>query len=92
MAEDRTKEHEQLRQAVWDARAIMGFDNDGDPTPAAVVDLHRLVLTDAQDMRDRDDEAIASYEALEARLEHYKLWFGDACPCDDEKCPVGEGV
>lgn len=24
-------------QAMWDARKIMGFDNDGDPTPAAAI-------------------------------------------------------
>ncbi len=26
-----------LAQAMWDARAILGFDNDGDPTPAASI-------------------------------------------------------
>lgn len=60
----------ELRQAVWDARAIMGFDNDGDSTPDALKfpTLAVMVIADAKEMRDDYDAAIAELDALKARI------------------------
>lgn len=59
-------EVERYRQAIWDARALMGFDNDGDPTPAAVTYPHLadMLLRDAAEFRKDYDEACS--EAAEA--------------------------
>jgi len=65
-------EVERLRQAHWDARAVMGFDNDGDPTPHAVVsDFCELILRDAKAMRADLDESRKEAEAAEARVAAY---------------------
>jgi hypothetical protein len=45
-----------LRQALWDAYEALGFDTDGDRTPAAVHDLRRVVLNAAREFR-QDYEA-----------------------------------
>jgi hypothetical protein len=65
-----------LRQAHWDGRAIGGFDNDGDPTPAAVTsDFPALIRSDWTDMRSDLDAAckdahgaIAERDALRTRV------------------------
>lgn len=36
-AEQAEAERDALAQAMWEARAILGFDNDGDKTPAATI-------------------------------------------------------
>lgn len=50
----------ELRQAYWEARAIMGFDNDGNPTPDALVypSLPDLMKRDAMEMRGDYDAAL----------------------------------
>lgn len=54
-----------LKQAIWDARAIMGFDNDGDPTPAALTHppIADLCIRDATEFRKDYDEACADVDA-----------------------------
>ncbi len=57
-------ENERLKQAYWEARAIMGFDNHGDPTPAALVypAIADLMKRDAEEMR-RDYDAALRQDA-----------------------------
>lgn len=58
-----------LRQGYWDARKIMGFDNHGDETPAALAsDIVKLMNRDAKDMRHDYDESIKEYSEVEAKL------------------------
>ena len=40
-----------LRQALWDVYAALGFDTDGDKTPAGVLDLRRVVVSAAKEIR-----------------------------------------
>lgn len=57
-------EVDRLRQGIWDARAIMGFDNDGNPTPRALVsDIVQLLLGDARSMREDYDAALSEEKA-----------------------------
>ena len=52
----RAIDHAGLRQALWDIYAILGFDTDGDPTPAAVGHLADVVVGAAREFRsDYDD-------------------------------------
>jgi len=73
----------ELRQAVWEARAILGFDNDGDPTPDALTfpTLAVLVKRDAAEFRkDYDgacDEATKYRGALEAIVRRSTPHEGD---------------
>lgn len=40
------------RQALWDIYGILGFDQDGDPTPAAIAnDLAAMVVEAAREYR-----------------------------------------
>jgi hypothetical protein len=65
-AEAAEKEVARLRQAHWDGRAVGGFDNDGDPTPRAVVsDFAALILSDWREERATHDELMAENEAAE---------------------------
>jgi hypothetical protein len=65
-----TKEIERLRQAHWDGRAIGGFDNDGNPTPKAVVsNFSELIRRDWADMRADLDEARNELYHLRMALE-----------------------
>lgn len=74
----------ELRQACWEARAVLGFDNDGDPTPDALVypSLADLVRRDAAEFRKDYDEACNEAHAAErAREEATGLlleWADDA--------------
>lgn len=66
-----------LRQGYWEARAIMGFDNDGDSTPAAFAsDFVALMLDDARSMRADYDEALEHvplpYDVTDAGRAHLK--------------------
>jgi hypothetical protein len=76
--------HAELRQACWDARATLGFDNDGDPTPAALVypTLAELVKRDAAEFRKDYDDALTELASLQrerdANAERY-LWLRDNC-------------
>lgn len=47
----------ELRQALWDVYAELGFDTDGDPTPAAVVNLIPMVVSAAKEHRTESDQA-----------------------------------
>lgn len=46
------------RQALWDVYGILGFDQDGDPTPAAVGDLGEMVRRAAREFRQDYDTAL----------------------------------
>jgi hypothetical protein len=64
-----TTKLEELRQGYWDARAVMGFDNDGDPTPRAITSsLTALMASDAKSMRDDYDESLRESDRAESRL------------------------
>ena len=39
------------RQALWDVYEALGFDTDGDATPAAVVGLNEMVVRAAEEVR-----------------------------------------
>lgn len=93
-----------LRQAVWDARAILGFDNDGQATPDAMTEptLAELVLCDAREMREAYDEGqretaelAREVEGLRVDAERYR-WLRDrtaASHVGDEDYPsivIGE--
>lgn len=52
-----------LAQAAWDALRILGYDTDGDPTPAAFTtkgygQLGRVLIETAKDVRACYDEAL----------------------------------
>jgi hypothetical protein len=74
------QERDLLAQAMWDARGILGFDNDGDPTPAASVngwngykefaDQHVREATEAR--KDHDD-ALGEQPTFE---QVYNAWHG----------------
>jgi len=58
-----------LRQAYWDARAAMGFDNDGDPTPAALLSpMEDLMRQDAESQREDYQSALRELAAAEAQV------------------------
>ena len=66
------QQFEALRQAHWDGRAIGGFDNDGDPTPAAVVsDFAELIKNDWAEMRRDLDNARSEVDTLLSILRDY---------------------
>lgn len=50
----RATEIARLRQGLWDVYATLGFDTDGDPTPAALSypDIVTLVLDAAKETRE----------------------------------------
>jgi hypothetical protein len=48
---------DELRQALWDVYAILGFDTDGNATPRSVVDLPNVVRRAAEEARADYDEA-----------------------------------
>lgn len=54
-----------LKQALWDIYAALGFDTEGDPTPAALVHppLEVLVLEAAQDYRHEMQTEVDQVEA-----------------------------
>lgn len=63
------------RQALWDIYEILGFDTDGDPTPAAVAsDLCKLVVDAAREFRadcELDEEGWRrANDALAARVQY----------------------
>jgi hypothetical protein len=70
----------ELRQALWDAYGTLGFDQDGDQTPAAVRDLPNVVRrAAAESVRDYEDlaaEAESQAERLEV-LEEIRRWAAD---------------
>lgn len=47
-----------LRQALWDVYEILGFDTDGDKTPAAQMRLRKIVIDAAREFRKDYDEAL----------------------------------
>lgn len=63
-----------LTQAMWDARAILGFDNDGDKTPAAAIagagSIERFIEWFLRDMReeraDADETSQVAGDAMDA--------------------------
>lgn len=58
-----------LRQAHWDGRAIGGFDNDGDPTPGAVVgDFAEMIRDDWTEERQDHDDLLAESEMQDAEI------------------------
>ena len=65
------QELKELRQAVWDARATLGFDNSGNPTPDALKHptLAELVKRDAAEFRKDYDDALLESCAIEANYE-----------------------
>jgi hypothetical protein len=65
-------ERDLLAQAMWDARAALGFDNDGDSTPAAAIagggfeTFARNHVEDAKEQRRDYDEALSGTERANA--------------------------
>lgn len=59
-----------LRQAIWDAYGILGFDRDGDPTPDALVypSLGDLIRQAATEQRKDYDDALSEIERLRSLL------------------------
>jgi len=53
-----------LRQALWDVYAELGFDTDGDKTPAGVRDLRRLVVSAAKGLRSDYDAVLDEVDGL----------------------------
>lgn len=84
-----------LRQAVWDARAILGFDNGGDPTPDALAQptLAELVLRDAREFRKDYDEACDEAAALRGRIAAAPVVCIDngACVTDGARLTIAGG-
>ena len=57
------KERDLLAQALWEVRRVLGFDNDGDPTPAASIAAqgyagfaHMIISDAAEYRRDMEEE------------------------------------
>ena len=56
------KRIEELEQALWDIYGILGYDQDGDPTPAACKEgLIKLVVESAEEFRQEADELSMQY-------------------------------
>jgi hypothetical protein len=53
-----------LRQALWDVYAALGFDTDGDKTPAGVQDLRRVVVNAAKVIRSDYDALLDEVSGL----------------------------
>ena len=53
-----------LAQAMWDARGILGFDNDGDKTPGAVIAGHTDPTTGLVRQLRGKDRARSPHEAF----------------------------
>jgi len=66
-------ERENLRQALWDVYGILGFDQDGDRTPAACVDLIGTVVTAAKLERTEFECLLARIEQLEAERDAQRV-------------------
>lgn len=83
----------ELRQALWDVYGTLGFDQDGDRTPAAVCDLPNVVRRAAVDAtRDYEDlasEAESQAERSEA-LEEIRQRVADGWTA--ERYPDAEGA
>ena len=59
------RELAEIRQAHWDGRALAGFDNDGDPTPEAVVsDFADMMRNDWKIQKEDYDELVEDYDEL----------------------------
>ena len=56
LIDEATTQLESARQALWLVYKALGYDTDGDPTPAAVVGLNDLVVDAAREYRDDADE------------------------------------
>lgn len=55
-----------LRAAYWQARAIMGFSNDGANHECLVSPMEDLMLRDAEHMREAYDSALEEIDRLES--------------------------
>ena len=68
------EEVERLRQALWDIYGILGFDQDGDRTPHALVhpDLVTLVVEAAKEYRAQQDEYVAEIDRHVDLLNRYE--------------------
>lgn len=59
LLEEAIEQIDSLRQALWDVYAELGFDTDGDKTPAAIVgDLGQMVVDAAKEYRKDNDEGL----------------------------------
>lgn len=63
-------EVKKLRQTHWDMRAQAGFDNDGDPTPEAIVsDFSKLMVDDWNNVIKDQQEGHDEWNALQKENE-----------------------
>jgi hypothetical protein len=72
--------NDELRQALWDVYAILGFDTDGDKSPGSVCNLTGVVKDAAAETRqDMEDELNGLYSDIETAgyYFNYTLDFGD---------------
>ncbi len=84
-----------LAQSVWDALRILGFDTDGDQTPAAFTtegyaQLGRVLIKTATDVRACYDEALDAMPDEPRRVESDTAFVDvehpDDCDCDSGPC------
>jgi hypothetical protein len=90
-----TGEEKRLRQGLWDVYRNLGFDTDGDATPAAVVsDLVSLVVDASAEFRAESDAEEARAARLEAALremvEACGAYASDMGPACDPPCPMDD--
>lgn len=73
-------ERDVLAQAMWDARGVLGFDNDGDLTPAASVsggryaEFARQHVAEAREARKDYGDALGEQPTAE---QVYNAWHGN---------------
>jgi hypothetical protein len=81
----------QLRQGLWDVYKTLGFDTDGEETPAAVTNLVTVVTKAAQEFRDDCDQ---EYARIKDVIENHVLFWVDrimdmhAAPGKHGTCPI----
>lgn len=85
LRQEAESERDLLAQAMWDARGILGFDNDGDPTPAASVSGGRYAefadqhVREASEARKDHDDALVELNIAPVTYEQvYRAWHGTA--------------
>lgn len=63
-AKEAIAEIERLRQAIWDACAILGMDTDGNATPRHLIHppLHELIISEAHRARQDYDDLLEELE------------------------------
>ena len=84
-----------LAQAMWDARGILGFDNDGDPHPWASIAgmghewFAKQHVTEATEARKDHDDALGEQPTAE---QVYNAWHGRPLDAGWGGCDQKEAV